>query len=74
MHKAKMDFMKVQIPISGDMWKGAIGSFEDSEDPDETARMRSLIWASAVCLQNHCTYNYENTPIQIYWKFYNQKR
>ena len=32
----------------------------ESEGPDQTERMRSLI-------------HYENTHIQIYWKFYHQK-
>ena len=53
----------------------------DNEDPDQTVRMQRLIWVligrpcekdffSQVAVQMH----YKNTPIQIYWKFYNQKK
>ena len=49
-----------------------------SEDSDQTARMRSLIWIFTGRTRHNygvaqCDIHYENLPIQIYWKFYHQK-
>ena len=39
-------------------------AYVHSKGPDQPAHPRNLIRA----------FHYENTPIQIYWKFYNQKK
>ena len=59
-------------------------NFANSVDPHEKAHKSRLVWSYTVChlvlVLNGCPYlqqwtlHYENTPIQIYWKFYNQKR
>ena len=46
-------------------WKHAFGEYADSEYQNQTAHN--------VLMENKCPDHYENTPIQIYWKFYNQK-
>ena len=65
--------------------KGIFRAYADCEGPDQTAHTRSLIRAFAFRLQDRWIFNslfrlyrfadhYENTPIQLYRKFYNKKR
>ena len=52
-------------------------TYAASEGTDQTAQMRSLILAFAASLQKmvavECNSHYENTPIQIHWKFHHPK-
>ena len=53
------------------MQKCVFGNYADNEDPDQTARMRSLIWVVTVRLQNHWILydisTYSKGPYQSVW-------
>ena len=54
-HLLKFFFSMLCFNVTSTKRKCAFGLCLDSEDPDQTARMRSLIWVFAVCWQIHWT-------------------